>query len=153
MLRKLYMKNGIPVMNFLGWRMVSFRMYPKGINSMVEGWGKNIAIGLSLFVAIFLFSFSQTYILRRVFGREEKQELIKIIVCFGFSYFCGSLMFSYWLGRIRDKDIRMVRNGNPGAYNLFKVAGWFFGFIGGFLDFLKGFIPIFLLKKAKQLEA
>lgn len=143
MLGKLYMKNGIPVMNFLGWRMVSFRMYPKGINSMVEGWGKNIAIGLSLldfisflllflwitgaisagffldirrigifhslvlyllysfqiytiskkigsfglipsflfpvyflfFVAIFLFSFSQTYILRRVFWKGRKVRI------------------------------------------------------------------------------
>ncbi len=28
------------------------------------------------------------------------------------------------------------------------AAGWFFGFIGGFLDFLKGFIPIFFLKKS-----
>lgn len=60
-------------------------------------------------------------------------------------------MFSYWLGRIRDKDIRMVRNGNPGAYNLFKVAGWFSGFIGGFLDFLKGFIPIFFIKKSEAI--
>ncbi len=74
--------------------------------------------------------------------------MIKTIVYLGLSYLCGSLMFSYWLGRIRGKDIRMVRDGNPGAYNLFKVAGWLFGFIGGFLDFLKGFIPIFFLKKS-----
>lgn len=60
-------------------------------------------------------------------------------------------MFSYWLGKIRGKDIRMVRNGNPGAYNLFKVAGWFFGLIGGFLDFLKGFIPIFFIKKSESI--
>ena len=59
MLGKIYLKNGIPVYNFLGWKMVSFRMYPKGIHSIVEGWGKNIALGLSLldffsFILLFL---------------------------------------------------------------------------------------------------
>jgi glycosyltransferase involved in cell wall biosynthesis len=59
MLGKIYLKNGIPVYNFLGWKMVSFRMYPKGIHSIVEGWGKNIAMGLSLldfvsFILLFL---------------------------------------------------------------------------------------------------
>lgn len=58
MLGKLYIKNGIPVNNFLGWKQVSFRMYPKGIRSIFEGWGKNIALGFSLidfFSFFFLF--------------------------------------------------------------------------------------------------
>ncbi len=59
MLGKLYIKNGIPVSNFLGWKSVSFRMYPKGINSVVEGWGKNIALGLSIldFISFFFLFF------------------------------------------------------------------------------------------------
>ncbi len=59
MLGKLYLKNGISVMNFLGWKKISFRMYPKGILSIFEGWGKNIAVGLSLldFISFFLLFF------------------------------------------------------------------------------------------------
>jgi len=75
--------------------------------------------------------------------------LINVIFSFLISYLCGSLMFSYWLGKIKGKDIRKVRDGNPGAYNLFKVAGWFSGFIGGFLDFSKGFIPIFFIRNSE----
>ncbi len=56
---KLYIKNGIPVSNFLGWKFISFRMYPKGINAVIEGWGKNIALGLSLidFLSFFFLFF------------------------------------------------------------------------------------------------
>lgn len=59
MLGKLYIKNGIPVRNFLGWKFISFRMYPKGINSVIEGWGKNIALGLTTldFLSFFLLIF------------------------------------------------------------------------------------------------
>ncbi len=79
--------------------------------------------------------------------------MVKIIFSFFISYFCGSLMFSYWIGRFLGKDIRKVRNGNPGAYNLFKESGWFFGFIGGFLDFLKGFLPVFFIERSGLIES
>ncbi|MGQ9618045.1 MAG: glycerol-3-phosphate acyltransferase [Candidatus Aminicenantia bacterium] len=67
-------------------------------------------------------------------------------------YFSGSLMFSYWIGMIFGKDIRKVRNGNPGAYNLFKRAGFLAGVVGGTLDFLKGFIPLILLESKGFME-
>jgi len=78
--------------------------------------------------------------------------LVRKIFSFLFSYLCGSLMFSYWIGKLIGKDIREVRDGNPGAYNLFKTGGWFFGFLGGFLDFAKGFFPIFFLQRSGVLD-
>jgi len=57
-------------------------------------------------------------------------------------YLLGSLMFSYWLARGRGKDLKEIRDGNPGAANLWRVAGWRYGFAGLFLDYIKGFIPL-----------
>ncbi len=69
---------------------------------------------------------------------------MKILLMFIISFFSGSLMFSYWLGRIKGIDIRNVRDGNPGAFNLWHTAGPFWGFLGIILDFAKGFIPAFI---------
>jgi len=61
------------------------------------------------------------------------------------AFLSGSLMFSYWLGLLLKRDIRTVRDGNPGAYNLWSVAGWKWGLAGVALDFLKGYLPARLL--------
>jgi acyl-phosphate glycerol 3-phosphate acyltransferase len=57
----------------------------------------------------------------------------------------GSLMFSYWLGRIARHNLRNVGDGNPGALNLWKAAGFPLGLAGIALDFLKGYVPVLLL--------
>jgi glycerol-3-phosphate acyltransferase PlsY len=57
----------------------------------------------------------------------------------------GSLMFSYWLGRMAKKDIRHVGDGNPGAFNLIKAAGFRLGLVGILLDFMKGYLPLLLI--------
>ncbi len=57
-------------------------------------------------------------------------------------FLCGSLMFSFWLGLLRGKDIRKVGDGNPGAVNAFKAAGAFVGTLGLLFDFLKGALPV-----------
>uniref|UniRef100_A0A7C4YBL7 Glycerol-3-phosphate acyltransferase n=1 Tax=candidate division WOR-3 bacterium TaxID=2052148 RepID=A0A7C4YBL7_UNCW3 len=72
---------------------------------------------------------------------------MKIILLFLISFFSGSLMFSYWLGRIKGIDLRNVRDGNPGAFNLWHSAGPLLGFTGIVLDFLKGFLPVFIFYK------
>ncbi|MDZ4763298.1 MAG: glycerol-3-phosphate acyltransferase [Chloroflexota bacterium] len=58
--------------------------------------------------------------------------------------FCsGSLMFSYWLGRLALKrDIREVGDGNPGTANVIKAGGAKLGAVAFLLDFLKGSIPV-----------
>ena len=55
---------------------------------------------------------------------------------------CGSLMFSYWLGRLAKKDLSKVGDGNPGAFNLWSTAGYKWGITGVLLDFLKGYFPL-----------
>lgn len=65
------------------------------------------------------------------------------IACF----LCGSLMFSYWIGRLLKVDIRSIGDGNPGAANLWSLAGYRYGLLGVALDFLKGYVPIFIVWK------
>lgn len=57
-------------------------------------------------------------------------------------FFCGSLMFSYWLGLAVNKDLKTVGDGNPGAFNLWHAAGYKIGIAGVFLDFIKGYFPL-----------
>lgn len=60
------------------------------------------------------------------------------LVCF----LIGSLMFSYWIGRMLKVDIRSIGDGNPGAANLWSAAGYRFGLLGILFDFMKGYLPI-----------
>lgn len=69
--------------------------------------------------------------------------LLLTILCF----LSGSLMFSYWLGLLKKKNITEVGDGNPGAANLWKAAGYKYGLTGIVLDFMKGYIPIVLIKE------
>jgi acyl phosphate:glycerol-3-phosphate acyltransferase len=62
----------------------------------------------------------------------------------GIGYLAGSLMFSYWLGRMRGRDIRDFGDGNPGAVNAFRAGGARIGALALLLDFLKGFAPVFI---------
>jgi glycerol-3-phosphate acyltransferase PlsY len=69
--------------------------------------------------------------------------LLLTILCF----LSGSLMFSYWLGLLKNKNIRTVGDGNPGAANLWKAAGYKYGLAGIALDFLKGYLPVLIILK------
>ncbi|MGC8683848.1 MAG: glycosyltransferase [Athalassotoga sp.] len=56
---KSFMKSALPVHNFLGGKLITFRMYPESLKSLVEGWTKNFATGASrsnplFFLMIFL---------------------------------------------------------------------------------------------------
>ncbi|OCT15598.1 glycosyl transferase family 2 [Paenibacillus pectinilyticus] len=42
-----YAKAGIPVNNFIGYGLVSFRMYPSGLKSQIQGFGKGAVLGTS----------------------------------------------------------------------------------------------------------
>jgi len=66
-----------------------------------------------------------------------------MIVILGIIEFaCGSMMFSYWLGIMAGKRLEEVRDGNPGATNLWYAAGFKIGIIGAILDFMKGYFPL-----------
>ncbi len=65
-----------------------------------------------------------------------------IILLTVLEFFSGSLMFSYWLGLVKKKDIRTIGDGNPGAFNLMQTSGLKLGVLGVFLDFMKGYFPL-----------
>jgi acyl-phosphate glycerol 3-phosphate acyltransferase len=59
------------------------------------------------------------------------------------SYLCGALPWSVWLGRLFFRvDPRQQSDGNPGAANAFRAAGWRLGVVVLVLDFLKAFLPV-----------
>ncbi len=60
-----------------------------------------------------------------------------------FAFFCGSLPFSVWLGKIAlRKDIRQFGDANPGAANVFRAGSKGWGAVAILLDLLKGAIPV-----------
>jgi len=60
-----------------------------------------------------------------------------------FAFFCGSLPFSVWLGKIAlHKDIRQFGDANPGAANVFRAGSTGWGWVAIVLDILKGIVPV-----------
>lgn len=60
-----------------------------------------------------------------------------------FSYLCGSLPFSVWIGKlILQRDIRKVGDGNPGATNVFRTGSSFWGVIALALETSKAAAPV-----------
>lgn len=61
------------------------------------------------------------------------------------AFLSGALPFSVWIGQyILHTDIRQVGDGNPGATNVWKVGGAFWGCTAVLADASKGFIPVAL---------
>ncbi|MCO6452109.1 MAG: glycerol-3-phosphate acyltransferase [Caldilineales bacterium] len=66
-----------------------------------------------------------------------------LILLFLIAYVCGSLPFSVWIGRIALRaDICDYGDHNPGATNVVRAGGKFWGAIALLLDYLKGAIPV-----------
>ncbi len=74
------------------------------------------------------------------------------LLLFLLEFFMGSMMFSYWLGKIKGKDIRQTRDGNPGGSNLGRIFGWKWGMAGIALDFLKGYVPLVFIVESGILK-
>ncbi len=70
----------------------------------------------------------------------DSPELFFLLL--GVEFLAGSLMFSFWIGKASQKDIRSTRDGNPGATNLWRALGWRYGLCGLALDYAKGFVPL-----------
>ncbi|PMQ02079.1 MAG: hypothetical protein CBR30_03270 [Dictyoglomus sp. NZ13-RE01] len=66
------------------------------------------------------------------------RNLLVIII----QFISGSIMYSYLIAKMLHIDLRKVRDGNPGGYNLWISAGWKFGLLGIFLDYFKGMFPL-----------
>ena len=63
-----------------------------------------------------------------------------------FFYLVGSMPTGYLLGRSRGLDIRQHGSGNIGATNVWRVMGRNWGLIAFAADFLKGFLPLYLVR-------
>jgi glycerol-3-phosphate acyltransferase PlsY len=61
-------------------------------------------------------------------------------------YLIGSIPAGYLMGRSRGIDIRQHGSGNIGATNVWRVLGRKWGLLAFACDFLKGFVPLFLLR-------
>lgn len=60
-----------------------------------------------------------------------------------FAFFCGSLPFSVWLGKIfLGLDIRQFGDGNPGATNVFRAGNNLIGLFALMLDISKAAAPV-----------
>jgi glycerol-3-phosphate acyltransferase PlsY len=70
---------------------------------------------------------------------------VKTIILFIFSYLSGSLPTAYLITKlVKNVDIRKCGSGNPGATNVFRVAGTVPGIITLIIDLLKGYIPVII---------
>jgi len=59
------------------------------------------------------------------------------------SFLSGSLPLSFWLGKIAlHIDIRQYGDGNPGANNVWRAGGKWWGLLAILLDGFKGLIPV-----------
>ncbi|MBN2120131.1 MAG: glycerol-3-phosphate 1-O-acyltransferase PlsY [Candidatus Omnitrophica bacterium] len=71
---------------------------------------------------------------------------VKILILSAFSYFFGSIPFGLIVSKkVRGIDVRKFGSGNIGATNVVRVVGFKWGVFVFFLDFLKGFLPVFLV--------
>lgn len=73
---------------------------------------------------------------------DRQEEEVKVLGLALLEFLCGSLMFSFWLGILLGKDIRNVRDGNPGSTNLWRATNYRWGLLALLLDYLKGFVPL-----------
>lgn len=62
------------------------------------------------------------------------------------AYLIGSIPFGYLAGRLRGVDLREHGSCNIGATNAIRVLGKAWGIPVFILDFLKGYVPLLLMK-------
>lgn len=59
------------------------------------------------------------------------------------AFFCGSLPFSVWIGKVfTGRDVREFGDGNPGASNVFRAGNKLAGLLALMLDISKAAAPI-----------
>ena len=75
----------------------------------------------------------------------EMLPITKAVLVITASYLVGSIPIGLIVARIaRGIDIREHGSGNIGLTNIIRTLGWGPGIITGFLDFLKGYLLVFI---------
>ena len=59
-------------------------------------------------------------------------------------YFLGSINFAVLVAKYKGLDLFSLGSGNPGATNVKRAIGPFWGNAVFFLDFSKGYLAVFL---------
>ncbi len=72
--------------------------------------------------------------------------LVCLLLLLG-SYLLGSIPFGYLAGRWKGIDLRACGSHNIGATNAGRVLGKKWGLIVFACDFLKGFLPVYLMRR------
>jgi glycerol-3-phosphate acyltransferase PlsY len=67
-------------------------------------------------------------------------------------YSIGSIPFAVLITKTKGIDILREGSGNPGATNVKRILGKKYGILVFVLDFLKGFLPVFIAKIHFQLH-
>lgn len=71
--------------------------------------------------------------------------IVTDLLWIAFAFLCGSLPLSFWLGKLAlHTDIRGYGDGNPGAANVWRAGGKWWGLLAILLDAFKGLIPVAL---------
>lgn len=60
----------------------------------------------------------------------------------GLSFVAGALPLSVWIGRMAGHDIRQYGDGNPGATNVLRAAGWSWYIVALMADICKAAVPV-----------
>ncbi|PWV98671.1 glycosyltransferase involved in cell wall biosynthesis [Paenibacillus cellulosilyticus] len=102
-----FVRAGIPVTNYIGYGMVSFRMYPGGIRSEIEGFSKGAVLSTSklsgwttLLVAVWLVGLIAAETAPFLLGTSWWQPLavgylVYVVQLYGFIHYTGR--FGIWL--------------------------------------------------------
>ncbi|WP_228378915.1 glycerol-3-phosphate acyltransferase [Thermotoga maritima] len=72
----------------------------------------------------------------------EERKLMLNFFLITIQFLSGAVMYSHIIAKIKGIDLRKIRDGNPGSSNLWRAAGWKYGFPALMLDYFKGTFPI-----------
>ncbi|KAF2960938.1 glycerol-3-phosphate acyltransferase [Fervidobacterium sp. 2310opik-2] len=73
---------------------------------------------------------------------ESSQRYLFYVALIFLQFLSGSVMYAYIIAKLKGIDLKNVRDGNPGSTNLWRAAGWKYGFLALTLDYFKGVLPI-----------
>lgn len=73
--------------------------------------------------------------------------MVNLILLIIFGYLLGSVPWGLLISKAKGVDIRKIGSGNIGGTNVVRGLGFKWGLLTGFLDVVKGVIPIFLAVK------
>ncbi len=99
-LGRKYARKGIDLRLFLGADKISFRMYPKGITSLLEGWIKNFSTGAIrtrwwIFIMIVVYMGAMTCIPIEILRNALAGDTVKLLyICAAYAAYALHLCFS-----------------------------------------------------------